>query len=267
MTMQTADILFISHGGGPLPLLGDVGHQALVSCLQQLASQLNRPKAVIVFSAHWESTPVRVTTSANPSLLYDYYGFPPESYAIQYPCQGEPELAAQILSQLKAQGIDADAETERGLDHGVFVPMKIMYPDADIPCVQVSLRQDLSVEFHLALGKALQGMDLSDVLVLGSGFSFHNMRGFFEPGNQTINQANHAFEQWLEAAMAEANEEAMQRWQQAPGGALSHPREEHLIPLFVCAGLAGRPYDQHLSVDVLGKQASQYLWLASEAPN
>ena len=131
--------LFISHGGGPLPLLGDPGHQEMVSCLQEIASNIPRPDAVLVVSAHWEAPVPAITACDRPPLIYDYYGFPPESYDIAYPCAGEPSLAQEVYRLLGEDGIEARLDEARGFDHGVFVPLKIMYPQAAIPCVQLSL--------------------------------------------------------------------------------------------------------------------------------
>jgi 4,5-DOPA dioxygenase extradiol len=125
--------VFLSHGGGPLPLLGDPDHRQMVSCLQNIAVNIPRPDAILVVSAHWEEPVPTLTAASNPSLIYDYFGFPPESYDIQYPCVGEPFLAGEIYRMLGDRDIDARLDEARGLDHGVFVPLKIMYPEADIP--------------------------------------------------------------------------------------------------------------------------------------
>jgi 4,5-DOPA dioxygenase extradiol len=135
--------LFLSHGGGPLPLLGDDSHAEMVSCLEGIAGTIPRPSAAIVVSAHWEAGNPTVTSGANPNLVYDYSGFPPESYDIRYPCPGNPPLASSITKQLRKAGINAVSDSARGFDHGLFVPMKIMYPEADVPCVQLSLIEGL----------------------------------------------------------------------------------------------------------------------------
>ena len=153
------EVVFLSHGGGPLPLLGDPGHQNLVTYLQELPKQLQRPSAILLVSAHWEAEIPQITAAANPALIYDYYGFPPESYQIQYPCPGEPELARQVAESLSNSGIDNELNLTRGFDHGLFVPLKLMYPDADIPCVQLSLNSNLRADTHLKIGKALQQLN------------------------------------------------------------------------------------------------------------
>ena len=172
-------IVFISHGGGPLPLLGDSNHIELIQHLRQLSHELEAPKKILVISAHWEASVIQITHHSNPPLLYDYYGFPEQSYHLDYPVPGSPSLAEAVQFQLRKQEIAAELEQSRGLDHGVFVPLMLMYPNADIPCIQVSLQQSLNPLAHLQLGQALASLDQEGLLILGSGFSFHNMQAFF----------------------------------------------------------------------------------------
>ena len=261
-----ADIVFISHGGGPLPLLGDPSHQELVDTLTTLSTQIKKPKAIIVISAHWEANHVRITHQKQPGLLYDYYGFPEASYAFKYPCEGAPELAEQIVKKLNAANITAELEEERGLDHGVFVPLTIMYPDADIPCIQLSLVNGLDPELHLKIGEVLTDTLAEGVLIIGSGFSFHNMRAFFSKDDPTHAQMNQSFEDWLVETCSGTNiseqdrKTRLQHWDEAPYARYCHPREEHLLPLHVCYGAAGRACDAVYSLSILNKQASMYLW-------
>ncbi|WP_165856261.1 DODA-type extradiol aromatic ring-opening family dioxygenase [Marinobacter sp. JSM 1782161] len=265
MSTQT-DVLFISHGGGPMPLLGDPGHREMVDTLTQIAGKLRKPSAILVISAHWEEAVPTITAGAHPSLIYDYYGFPPESYEIQYPSPGEPALAGQIAAALERAGLPARLDRERGFDHGLFVPLKLMYPDADIPCVQLSLVNTLDAETHLAMGRALQSLDYENLLVIGSGFSFHNMRAFYSAVSSDDEARNQAFEAWLEEtcsdpAMPESQrEDRLAHWDQAPHARFCHPREEHLMPLHVCYGLAGKASDEHLSAQILGKMSGMYYW-------
>lgn len=264
------DVLYISHGGGPMPLLGDPGHREMVACLQQLAGQLRKPSAILVISAHWEASVPTITSGAQPALIYDYYGFPPESYRIQYPAPGEPALAQQVHRALEQAGMTARLDDRRGFDHGLFVPLKLMYPQADIPCVQLSLVSDLDPATHLAIGRALQALEYDNLLVIGSGFSFHNMRAFFAPQSAEIQQRNEAFESWLEdtccnPALSETERsERLLHWEQAPHARFCHPREEHLLPLHVCYGLAQKPSAQHLSATILGKQSGMLYWRVGE---
>ena len=174
-------VLFLSHGGGPLPLLGDPAHREMVENLQIIAGRIAKPTAILVISAHWEERVATLTSGAKPALIYDYYGFPEKSYEIEYPCPGEPALADQVQRLLTEAGIEARLDAQRGFDHGLFVPLKIMYPEADIPCIQLSLVKGLDPAEHIRIGKALAGLRQEGLLVIGSGFSFHNMKAFFTP--------------------------------------------------------------------------------------
>ncbi|MFT5722488.1 MAG: 4,5-DOPA dioxygenase extradiol [Motiliproteus sp.] len=260
------DIVFISHGAGPMPLLGDPDHRELVIRIKALARELPKPSAILVISAHWEAAVPTITSGATPPLIYDYFGFPQEAYEIEYPCPGEPVLAGQIHDVLEQAGIPARLDEQRGFDHGLFVPLKLMYPHADIPCVQLSLVDSLDAATHLAMGRALQALDYDNLLVIGSGFSFHNMRAFFTPNTPDIQASNQAFEDWLEATCSDATLEESERterllhWDLAPHARFCHPREEHLLPLHLCCGLAGKPSDAHISVTVLGKKSGMFYW-------
>ncbi|TBW58230.1 dioxygenase [Marinobacter halodurans] len=262
----TTDVLFISHGGGPMPLLGDPGHREMVDTLKEIAGKLRKPSAILVISAHWEASVPTITAGAHPSLIYDYYGFPPESYEIQYPCPGAPELARQVGAALEQAGLPARLDHERGFDHGLFVPLKLMYPEADIPCVQLSLVNTLNAGTHLAMGRALQALDYDNLLVIGSGFSFHNMRAFFSANPASDEARNLAFEAWLEETCGDPSiseperAERLAHWDQAPHARFCHPREEHLMPLHVCYGLAGKASDAHRSARIIGKMSGMYYW-------
>lgn len=258
--------LFISHGGGPLPLLDDPGHAGMVSLLRRLAASLPRPDAILVVSAHWEAPVPTITAGSQPPLIYDYYGFPAEAYSIRYPCAGEPALANEVSRRLIAAGLEARLDNTRGFDHGLFVPLKVMYPDASIPCVQLSLTSDLDAAGHIALGEALSGLAARNVLVLGSGFTFHNLRSFFDTGNTQARESNEAFETWLRALCAStaiAEPERRDRlvgWDRAPGARFCHPRAEHLLPLHVCYGAAQGPSAEVYDLDIAGWRSSMYLW-------
>ncbi|MBR9911066.1 MAG: dioxygenase [Gammaproteobacteria bacterium] len=262
----STQILFISHGGGPMPLLDDPNHQEMVVHLQELAGRLPRPSAILVISAHWEAPLPTITSGLTPGLIYDYSGFPAESYEIQYPCPGAPELAQQVFNALADAGIAAQSDADRGFDHGVFVPLKLMYPEADIPCVQLSLVNNLHPQTHLAIGSALRTLDYDNLLVIGSGFTFHNLQIFFAPHTPEIQTKNQAFEDWLEdtctnSTLAEAERcHRLLHWAQAPHARFCHPREEHLLPLHVCYGMASEASDDHISATIMGKQTSMYCW-------
>lgn len=272
---------YISHGGGPLPILesnrpegesGENHHKEMIEILQQLSKDIPKPDAIVVVSAHWEEASVNVTTGEQPKLIYDYYGFPASAYRLQYPALGIPNLAASIVSGLQNKGISAVTNSRRGFDHGMFIPLTIMYPNADIPCVQVSLCADLEASKHLDLGKSLRQIleerqNYEHVLILGSGTSFHNMRAFFDDSEQAHINA-HRFNNWLQDTMASSAIAESARWQQliewnrAPGAIFSHPRPEHLIPLHVCYGANERNVDNAISLTLLTKPASMFVWNA-----
>jgi 4,5-DOPA dioxygenase extradiol len=257
--------LYLSHGGGPMPLLDDMAHRQMSETLRRIAGMIPRPSAVIVVSAHWEASPIRITHAAKPPLIYDYYGFPERAYAITYPAPGDPALAEEVSHRLEEEGIAARLDEARGFDHGLFVPLKIMYPDADIPCIQVSLAEGLDPALHIRIGKALSRLRHKDLLVVGSGFSFHNMEAFFEPSSER-ERKNDAFQAWLAAtcsdpAISEAERtERLLQWEQAPYARYCHPRAEHLLPLHVCYGIAGRACDSVFGPEILGVRAGTFLW-------
>jgi 4,5-DOPA dioxygenase extradiol len=263
---QNHCVLFLSHGGGPLPLLGDEGHSEMVKNLKKLASRINKPSAIIVISAHWEEYIPTITSAPNPSLIYDYYGFPEESYLIEYPCPGEPVLAKQVEELLNKADIETRLDEQRGFDHGLFVPLKIMYPDADIPCIQLSLLKSLNPANHIKIGSALSGLDYDDLMIIGSGFSFHNMRAFFETETIDSKTMNEEFEQWLLDTCSNQNIEELERvrrlenWEKAPHARYCHPREEHLLPLHVCYGVCQSYCREYFELKILNKKSSFYLW-------
>ncbi len=263
---KQSHILFLSHGGGPLPLLGDAGHREMVECLQSITSDIPKPSSILIVSAHWEEAFPTITSSPTPSLIYDYYGFPEASYHIEYPCPGNPDLAKKLYKTLEQHGFTPNLNEQRGIDHGVFVPLKIMYPDADIPCVQLSLLNSLDPKQHVQLGKAIQSLSQDNLLVIGSGFSFHNLKAFFSSESDEARKMNEAFENWLIDTCSSNVIDEIQRekqlveWSKAPFARFCHPREEHLLPLHVCYGAAGKPCSDAFNVTVLGKQASMYLW-------
>jgi 4,5-DOPA dioxygenase extradiol len=258
-------VLFLPHGGGPLPLLGDEGHQEMVDFLNTITPSLGRPSAIVVISAHWEEDQVTITGGEMPSLIYDYYGFPDEAYEIEYSAPGQPALAQRIYRLLQENGVDTRLDNERGFDHGVFVPLKIMFPEADIPCVQVSLLNSLDPKSHIQIGKALSDLRNENVLIIGSGLSFHNMKAFSQ-ANDVPDEKNEAFERWLidvctdDTITARQREQKLASWVDAPLARYCHPREEHLLPLHVCYGCGGSAAKLVFNGYVLGKRASAYLW-------
>lgn len=277
MTSQ-GTILYIPHGGGPMPLMGDPGHQAMNAFLTAIPKTFPRPDAVVVVSAHWEMDIPVVTGHERPELIYDYFGFPKETYEIEYPAPGAPSRARKAVDLLNAARIKARTDQGRGFDHGLFIPLTLMYPKADIPCIQISLCAGLDPLSHLEMGEALTPLLEDNVLLLGSGFSFHNMGGFGRSGQGTHDaekdqdQENQAFQDWLLETCAgdqtrpETRRENLIRWEAAPGARHCHPREEHLLPLMVCAGAAGfRTAEAVFDATIMERRALAFLWKGGQA--
>lgn len=240
--------LFIAHGGGPWPFMAPSADPAarwddLSRYLTGLAADLGEhPKAVLVISGHWEEARPTVNTSTHPGMLFDYYGFPADTYRLSYPAPGSPELAGRVRALLGEAGIASAEDDSRGYDHGVFIPFMLIYPHADVPVVQLSLQRELDPQTHIALGRALAPLRDEGVLIVGSGMSYHNLRAFFTP-DPRIAEASEAFDAWLTAAVEESDPEAratrLSAWATAPAALAAHPRSEHLVPLFVATGAAG----------------------------
>jgi len=260
-----AQIVYFSHGGGPLPILGDPGHQAMLDFMRGLPSQLRKPDAILVISAHWEEITATLLGAQNPSMFYDYYGFPDKAYQITYPAPGSPALAKRIAGMLQENAIASRIDLERGFDHGLFIPLRLMYPQADIPALQLSLLHGLNPGAHMALGKALRGLSNENILVIGSGFSFHNMGAFSWEGNGGPDPANDAFQDWLiegctRVTSQSEREKRLIEWEKAPSARYCHPREEHLLPLHVCLGMADKPAKLVFDDQIMGKRAVAFLW-------
>lgn len=237
--------MYLPHGAGPCFFMDWTPPdtwQRMGDYLRGLAATLpQRPRGIVLVSAHWLADAFTVTGNPQPDLIYDYSGFPAHTYALDYPAPGNPMLAADVVARLQAAGLPAAVDVQRGVDHGVFIPMKLVVPDADIPIVQLSLSTTLDPGLHLRAGAALADLRDAGIWIIGSGMSFHNMRGY---GNPAFAPVSDTFDQWLtEAVQAEpARRHALLRnWETAPAARLSHPprAEEHLLPLHVIAGAAG----------------------------
>ena len=231
--------IFIPHGGGPCFFMPDPSHTwtGMATFLKGLANDLpTRPKAIVAVSGHWETSGFAFTSAERPDLIYDYHGFPADTYALRYDVPGAPALALRAAQLLRAAGLKAATDPTRGLDHGVFVPLKVVFPAADIPVVEMSVEKTFDPALHVAAGRALAQLRNEGVLILGSGMSFHNMRGYGDPRSTAPFRA---FDQWLTKAVEEPGPrraEALASWSTAPSGRFSHPQEEHLLPLMVAAG-------------------------------
>ncbi len=262
---RRAQAVYFSHGGGPLPILGDPSHRAMVEFMTLLPAQLTRPDAIVVVSAHWEERAATLLGAPNPPMFYDYYGFPREAYDITYPAPGHPALAEQIADLLQKNDIPAYIDARRGFDHGLFIPLKLMYPRADIPSIQLSLLRGLDPAAHIALGTALHELLSENILVIGSGFSFHNLSAFSRQTSGAPDPENDAFQDWLIEICAgplsqSEREQRLIEWEQAPSARYCHPREEHLLPLHVCLGMAGSRASVVFDDQILGKRSVAFLW-------
>jgi aromatic ring-opening dioxygenase catalytic subunit (LigB family) len=217
-----------------------------------------KPKAALVISGHWENPLPTLNVSAKPGLLFDYYGFPEQTYRLKYPAAGAPELAEGVRQLLAGAGFETDVESRRGLDHGVFVPFLLIYPNADVPVLQLSLQAGLDPVLHMSIGRALAPLRDQGVLIVGSGMSYHNLADMFSGRGEG---AAAAFDAWLGSAVQDpaTRESMLAKWREAPGGAASHPREEHLIPLMVAAGAGhGERGFRSFGESIGGKQISGF---------
>jgi aromatic ring-opening dioxygenase catalytic subunit (LigB family) len=260
--------LFIPHGGGPCFFMDPPpGHPQLwnkmAAYLRAIDSSLGaRPKAVLVVSGHWETEVPTVNNSPKHSLLFDYYGFPEHTYRLTWPAPGSPALAARVRELLKTAGFKSGEDDQRGLDHGVFVPFKLIYPNADVPTVQLSLQSNVDPAQHLAIGRALAALREEDVLIVGSGMSYHNLRNFFVDDPRVVKPAED-FDQWLNEAVTSTytkdRDAKLAKWLDAPGALACHPTPEHLLPLMVAAGAAKGGRGTRIYSDrLLGKPISGF---------
>jgi 4,5-DOPA dioxygenase extradiol len=229
--------LFISHGAPTLAITETPAHHFL----QKLGATLPRPQAIVVASAHWETSAPRVSAQTTNTTIHDFRGFPRALHEMHYTAPGDPVLAAQVVDLLNAAGFPAAPDSARGLDHGAWVPLSLMYPAADIPTLQISLQTARGPAYHLAMGQALAGLRAENVLVVGSGSFTHDLGRFHGQDITTPSPPDvTAFAAWADAAItAHRTEDLLAYRTLAPDAAANHPTEEHLLPLFVALGAAG----------------------------
>lgn len=227
--------LFIGHGSPIISIRHDI---PVVPFLKKLGTEV-RPKAIVVFTAHWESDRLTISSmNGTYETIYDYYGFPDEMYRIEYPARGEPELAKRIAGMYADAGIPVQLDEERGLDHGSWVPLLLMYPQADIPVVQVSIDPFLPPSEQYRIGSVLRSLADEDILVLGSGATVHNFR-YYDRSLETWDPAPWAaaFDQWLIDTMREGDLDSLFRYEElAPYGKQAVPRPDHFVPMFIAMG-------------------------------
>lgn len=258
-------VLFLPHGGGPCFFMDwtwgpSDTWKSTRGFLESLAASLPvQPKALLVVSGHWEEPAFTVGSGVAPKLIYDYSGFPAHTYQLTWPAPGDPALASRVAETLRAAGLPAASDSNRGYDHGVFVPLKVAFPDAEIPVVTLSLDHSLDPALHIAAGRALAPLRDEGVLIIGSGMSFHNLRGYFLP--QTAERAQ-AFDAWLTSAIEAPGAERnalLTKWRSGPFATYAHPREEHLIPLMVASGAGGDGAGRRVFTDQpMGAQISAF---------
>ncbi|MGB6241023.1 MAG: class III extradiol ring-cleavage dioxygenase [Castellaniella sp.] len=236
-------VYFISHGGGPWPWMPDPtsNYAALTAALKSIPTALPQPpRAILMISAHWiTSGRLKITSHPQPGMVYDYHGFPANTYEIHYPAPGSPRLTARLQDILSAKNISVTEDSRRGYDHGAFVPAYVMYPKAQVPMVQLSIEAGFDPAWHQALGAVLQPLRDENILIIGSGLSFHNLRSFGPTGREP----SALFDAWLQDTLINSSPEQRQaqllHWEDAPAARICHPMEDHLVPLFVASGAAG----------------------------
>ncbi|MEP2532977.1 class III extradiol ring-cleavage dioxygenase [Shimia sp.] len=231
---------FISHGGGPWPWIPEMAAEfaPLAESLAHMPFEVGRtPRAIVMISGHWETDAFAVMSSPRPPMVYDYNNFPPHTYEVSYPAPGAPDLAKEVHDLIARAGLPTRLDPDQGYDHGTFVPMAVMYPNADVPLLQVSMRHSYDPADHMALGRALAPLRDRDVLIIGSGLSYHNLR-LFTPAAR---DPSTAFDTWLTQTLAlpaAARTHAVLDWETAPSARICHAKEDHLVPLFAALGAA-----------------------------
>lgn len=259
--MQTP-VLFISHGAPDIALQTQA---PTLACWQQLGDYLERPKAILVVSAHWETQIPTFSTATQPNTIYDFGGFPAPLYRLKYPAAGAPELATQLQAAFAQANLPLDIDTQRGLDHGAWIPLLSVFPKADIPVAQLSIQTPAGPEWHVKLGQALQSLRAEGVLIMGSGAVTHNF-GWLSRTAQPLPAAIE-FSDWLaEKLKVRAHEELTAYRTKAPYGAVAHPTEDHILPLFVAFGASTaedqlRRFTPEITYGALAMDA--YLWEAN----
>lgn len=252
---------YIPHGGGPCFFMPDPAGRwtGMAAFLRSLPVRLPAPPAaILVVSAHWETSGFRITGVAAPGLIYDYFDFPPETYEIRYDAPGAPALARQVARRLAEQGLAVDIHPGRGFDHGVFIPMKVAFPEATVPIVEMSVDAGMDPRMHLTAGHALAALRDENVLIVGSGMSFHNLQLF---GQARIAPESAAFDDWLTSVVTQPGDlraNGLADWARAPAASMAHPTAEHLIPLMVAAGASDAPGEKVYGERVLEAQVSGF---------
>ena len=249
MKAERQPAIFVSHGSPTLPL----ERSPAVDFLRQLGGTLGRPEAILVASAHWDTGRPAVSSAKKPETIYDFYGFPPELYRLRYPAPGAPQLARRTADLLATNGLKTDIDPGRGLDHGAWTSLMLMYPEADIPVTQLSIQSRLGPAHHVRLGEALRPLRDEGVLIFASGGATHNLRELsYQRGNPVPQPWVVEFNEWLARAVLSQNTDDLVSYRdRAPHAVRNHPTDEHLIPLFVALGASSpdtAPHRLHTSI-------------------
>ncbi len=234
--MPPMPALFISHGSPMLPLEPErPAHQFLRAAAQHWP----RPEAILVISAHWETAEPRIGATAQPATIHDFHGFPPALYQMRYPAPGAPDVAAKVKALLEARGFTAALDADRGLDHGAWSPLSLIYPAADLPVLQLSLQPRRDPAYHRELGRALRPLRNEGVLILATGSLTHNLRELSWDDSGSVTDWAKAFAEWMAEKLQARDDAALLDYRrQAPHAARNHPTDEHLLPLYVALGAA-----------------------------
>lgn len=240
--MSRLPTYYVSHGGGPWPWMRDQTggrYDRLEASLQAMAkTHEGQVRAILMVTAHWETPAFELSSSPQPGMIYDYYGFPAHTYHVHYRAPGSPALAQRALALLQAGGVEARLDPARGFDHGTFSALQAAYPEAQIPVVQMSVLSSFDPAAHLAAGRLLAPLRDEGVLIIGSGLSYHNLRLLSPAGTAPSQQFDAWLQQTLTASAPAEREAQLLRWESAPSARIAHAREEHLIPLMVAVGAA-----------------------------
>ncbi|KAF1811829.1 extradiol ring-cleavage dioxygenase [Eremomyces bilateralis CBS 781.70] len=270
-----APVIALSHGGGPMPVLGDPSHESIVRSLKTKVPKIlklgteDAPRAIVLVTAHWSQQQPAISSAEKHQLFYDYGGFPSEAYSLQYDAPGSPEIAEEVRKAMAGEGLKAKMDDVRGWDHGVFIPMLLVHPSATIPIVQVSVLSSESVKDHYAMGRALGYLREQNIAVVGSGFaSFHNIRTMFsgrtgDPGFQRkLQDWNDGLKDITMESDAVKRGQRFEGWRELPMAYEAHPRggAEHFLPLVVCAGAAGDGKAMGYADEFLGLDIWSYYW-------
>ncbi|KAK7535193.1 Extradiol ring-cleavage dioxygenase, class III enzyme, subunit B [Phyllosticta citribraziliensis] len=270
-----APVICVSHGGGPMPILGDPSHAALVKSMKEKVPDILKlgtseaPRAIVLVTAHWSARNPTISSAKRHGLLYDYYGFPPESYEIKYDAPGSPDVAKDVADAFSNVGLQPEFDEERGWDHGVFIPMLLINPKADIPIVQVSVLDSEDPHDHFKMGRALAKLREQNVAIVGSGFAtLHNLRHMFsgitmEPAFRARSDAwSNAVTDATKEPNVEERERKLAGWRNFPASYDMHPRgrAEHFLPLIVCAGAGGEQAAKSYADEFVGIDMYSYYW-------